>query len=132
MEQAITLAPVLPASIEITPDSVYLTASEQVVGTQIEVEATVRDSLGALMQDIPVMMDCSLTEGEDATMVVPVAPSTRISDAQGRAQLLAAITHVGRSGLSTPVPCTLSSGPASTTLVVSGQSFEIFSGGFED
>jgi hypothetical protein len=130
--QAITIAPVLPASIEVSPESVYILAAEHVAGAEIEVEATLRDSMGDLMADIPVTLSCVQPLDPGNTQIAPVMPGTRNTDAQGIATLTAAIAFVGVQGFSTPVECTVTSGNLSSTLMIEGQPFGIFESGFED
>ena len=126
----VTIAPVLPAELVLSPESVYVPATDQVVGLEINVTVRVNDAFGDAMEGVPVSLSCpqAAAEGVD---IVPVLPTTRSTDTGGLAQLSAAIVGVGRAGLATPVECSVSTANLFAPFLVEGQPFAIFRGGFE-
>ncbi|MCK7594344.1 M10 family metallopeptidase domain-containing protein [Pseudomarimonas salicorniae] len=131
VSRSVTIAPVLPAELVLTPASIFLDAEQQVFGGEIEVYVRVNDAFGDAMPGVPVILTCPAPTGPDAAQLVPVLPTTRQTEGDGTVRMSAAFAHVGRLGLATPIDCTVRAAPQSALFRVEGQPFRIFLGGFE-
>ena len=134
VQKTVTLRPVLPAELVLTPSTVRLTAAQQVVGHTVPVTVTVRDDMAQPMAGVQVRLSCPAPAGagsEAATTFVPVVPDVRATDAAGQTTLAAALTVVGPAGAMQATPCTVTAGSLSATFSIDGDSLRIFHASFE-